>query len=186
MDALTALLTRTSVAKLVEPAPTADQISLLIQAANRAADHGRLTPWRFLLVEGKAREALGELFLRASSVVKPELSAAESERFLAMPLRAPSILISIARFQEHPKVPRDEQRMAAAAATQQIITAAFALGLGAIWRTGDLAANPAVKSGLGLKEDEEIVGFVYLGAPAGDVQPPKCAEVSDFLTIWQG
>jgi nitroreductase len=185
MDAITALCTRISVAKLTDPAPTEEQMAILIQAANRAADHGRLTPWRFMAVEGDARERLGQVFLDAAKLSKPDLSEAEADRFLSMPLRAPYVLVCIACLQDHPKVPHHEQRMAAAAATQHIITAAFALGVGAIWRTGDLAYDDTVKAALGLRDKEEIIGFVYLGTPITEMAPPKPADVRNFLTVWQ-
>jgi len=186
MDALTALHQRVSVPRLTEPAPTPEQCHGLIKAALRAADHGNLQPWRFLVIEGDGLIQLGELFARVGMLNNPQLSDTEVDRFKSMPKRAPMIIVSIAVCQEHPKVPIIEQVISAGAATQNLITAAFAMGLGAVWRTGDLAYDPQIMAGLGLKTDEKIVGFVYLGTPLTPAGAPKSALPEDFFTVWSG
>ncbi|WP_308367892.1 MULTISPECIES: nitroreductase family protein [unclassified Microbulbifer] len=187
MDALFALHNRVSTGLLTEPAPGDRQRRNIFRAALRAADHGCLRPWRFLLVEGEARHRLGELFLKAGEQAEPApLAEAQRERFLAMPLRAPLIVVAVTRLVENPKVPSIEQRMSTAAAVQAMLTAAFAEGVGAYWRTGALAANPLVAGGLGLAENERIEGFIYLGTPQ---KPPRAAPelaVSDYFATWEG
>ncbi|MFC6980127.1 nitroreductase family protein [Microbulbifer taiwanensis] len=90
MDALTALHNRVSTGLLTEPAPSHEQRRGIFRAALRAADHGCLRPWRFLTIEGEARNRLGEIFLRAAEQAEGgSLSDAQRERTLAMPLRAP-------------------------------------------------------------------------------------------------
>ena len=187
MDALAALHNRVSVGALSEPAPDALQRENIFRAALRAADHGNLRPWRFLIIEGEARNRLGDIYLRASEAAASEaLSDAQRERTLAMPLRAPMILVAITRLQEHPKVPFNEQRMSTAGAVQAMLTAAFAQGVGAYWRTGALAENREVARALGLADDEEISGFVYMGTPAKSPRPAPDLAVSDFFADWSG
>lgn len=183
MDAIDMLLQRVSVAKVTEPGPTPEQCRILVSAALRAADHGSLQPWRFLFIEGAGRERLGDLFVQAASAGQP-LSDAAQERFRAMPLRAPTLVVAIARCQDHPKVPHSEQAYAAAAAVQNLINAAYALGLGAIWRTGELAYNVQVAQGLGLQVGESIMGFVYLGAPINSPELPKSSPPEAFFQYW--
>lgn len=185
MEALAALHERVSVGMLTDPPPNASQRENIFRAALRAADHGNLRPWRFLVVEGEARNRMGEIYLRASEADVP-LSGAQRERTLNMPLRAPLVLVAITRLQEHPKVPHNEQRMSTAGAVQAMLTAAFAEGVGAYWRTGALAENRAVARGLGLADNEEISGFIYMGTPG---KPPKAAPelaVEDFFSDWTG
>ncbi len=182
MDALHMLLQRVSVAKVTEPGPSPEQCRTLVSAALRAADHGSLQPWRFLFIEGAGREQLGELFVQASA--EQTLSDSARERFRAMPLRAPCILVAIAHCQDHPKVPFGEQQFAAAAAVQNILNAAYALGLGAIWRTGELAYSTQVAAGLGLQPTEHIMGFVYLGTPINSPSLPKTSPPEDFFRRW--
>ncbi|MCA0901262.1 nitroreductase family protein [Microbulbifer agarilyticus] len=185
MDALDALHNRVSVGLLTEPAPNADQRQSIFRAALRAADHGNLRPWRFLVVEGPARARLGEIYLEATEN-KEALSEAQQERILAMPLRAPLVIVAITQLQEHPKVPLNEQRMSTAGAVQAMLTAAFAENIGAYWRTGALAENRLVARALGLADNEEISGFIYMGTPA---KPPRSAPdlaVEDFFADWAG
>ena len=185
MDALEALHNRVSVGGLTEPAPDSQQRDAIFRAALRAADHGNLRPWRFLVVEGDARTRMGEIYLKASEVDAP-LSEAQRERTLAMPLRAPLVVVAITRLQEHPKVPFNEQRMSTAGAVQAMLTAAFAEGVGAYWRTGALAENRAVARDLGLADNEEISGFIYMGTPQKPARPAPELAVADFFSDWTG
>lgn len=183
MDALELLHQRVSSPALEEPGPNQAQLEAIFQAALRAPDHGAIRPWRFLLVEGKARTELGELYLKAALQDDPELTPERQKKILNMPLRAPAMIIAIASAQEHPKVPVLEQQVSAGCAAQNIILAAHALGLGAMWRTGEMAYHPAVHKGLGLAEDETLIGYIYLGTPRKLRRAPV-HEQADFVTRW--
>jgi nitroreductase len=186
MDALEALTQRVSVAKLSEPAPDAQQREVLFRAALRAPDHGLLRPWRFLTIEGEAREKLGDLFAdalqRGEEPPKPE--ALDKAR--RNPLRAPLIVVVIARVLKHPKVPGLEQQLAAGCAAHGILQAAYAMGLGAIWRSGPLAYHPIVAKGLELAEYEQCLGFIYLGTPDKEPRPAPQLSTANFVSAWSG
>jgi len=184
MDAIAALHQRVSTPRLTTPVPSPEQIEVLIKAAMRAADHGNMRPWRFLIVEGNGLIQLGELFAKAASAKNPDITQPELDRCYALPQRAPMIIISIARCQPNPKVPQIEQIIAAGAATQNLLNAAFATNVGAVWRTGDMAYDPAVKAGLGLIEGEEIVGFIYVGTPTVPPHAPREQNSADFFSAW--
>lgn len=186
MDLLTVLQTRVSCPLLTDPGPSAEQIEQLIKAAVRAPDHKCLHPWRFLLIEGEARERMGELLASAVLADNPQAQTADLDKARRKPLRAPAIMVVIARVTEHPKVPEIEQIISAGAAATNLVTAAFAMGIGAYWRTGGAATHPVVKSGLGLEENEHIVGFVYLGTPQTRLKPVPELEINEFLARWQG
>ncbi len=186
MEALHLLQVRSSVAKLEAPGPTPDQCSLLIKAATRAADHGNLKPWRFLFIAGEHLTRLGRIFAEAAASVKPDISRVELTRLESMPLRAPMILVVVAKCCDHPKVPKLEQLVSAGAAAQNIINAAYAMGLGAIWRTGDMAYDQHVALALGLAEGESITGFIYLGSPQGGLPEAKVIDPENFFEFWQG
>lgn len=185
MNALDALINRTSSPRLEGPAPTSEQLELMLRAALRAPDHGALRPWRFIVTQGEGLVRMGELFARAAREADPELPQAKYDKCLQMPLRAPMIVTVVAVMREHPKVPRDEQLISAGCAAHAITQAAYVQGLGAIWRTGDMAYNPGVRDGLGLAPHEEIVGFVYLGQSSRDREAPALAT-ADFVTHWDG
>jgi len=184
MDALEALHARSSSARLTDPAPGETELANIYRAALRAADHGLLRPWRFLAVRGTSRERLGDLFVAASRARDPELSENQAERIRRKPLRAPMILVTISSPAEHPKVPAFEQDLSAAAATQNMLVAAYAQGVGAMWRTGDMAYDPVVMEGLGLAAHEKIIGFLYLGTAVEATRRIAEPDPADFVQEW--
>lgn len=184
MDALSALHGRVSCPRLIDPAPQGETLRNIQQAAFRAADHGRMRPWRFLMLEGESRNKLGELFIKTAVFKGEELTDKQKERIASKPLRAPMIMVVIASFKENLKVPDIEQVISAGAAAQNMITAAYAQGVGAIWRTGDVAYDQIVMDGLGLTDKEQIVGFVYLGAMPVDGLEAPVLEVDDYFKRW--
>ncbi|WP_263260966.1 NAD(P)H nitroreductase [Pseudomonas sp. RIT-PI-S] len=186
MEALEALLERVSVGRLVEPAPDARQRQILFEAAMRAPDHGQLRPWRFLTVEGQAREALGELLATAAAQKGGESNQAAIDKARAAPLRAPLVVVAIAVVQPHPKVPASEQVLAAGCAVHGLLLAAYAQGIGAMWRSGELSFAPSVAAGLGLGAHEQIIGFIYLGTPANPPRPASRLSPDGFVAPWPG
>ena len=186
MDALEALHTRGSAAILGEPGPSADQLAALLKAAARAPDHGLTRPWRFLVVRGEARGRLGEAMATAAHARDPSMSAEALERERAKPLRAPVLLVVAAKPRERRGVPEIEQLLAAAAAAENVMLAAHALGLGAMWRTGDAAYDAHVKAALGLEPADAIVGFLYLGTPVPRPDAPARPRPPSLAYEWSG
>ena len=103
-----------------------------------------------------------------------------------MPLRAPLLVVVIARVQAHPKVPASEQVIAAGCAAHGMLLAAHAQGIGAVWRTGDMAYNAHVAKGLGLAADEQIIAYLYLGTPERELRRAPEVRVEDFVSAWEG
>lgn len=180
MNALQLLLERRSHAKLMAPAPMGEARSNLFRAATNVPDHGRLRPWRFVTAEGDGLLRLGELLAQAERERGGDLAAIERARLL--PLRAPLVVMVIAQLRPHDKVPEWEQLAAAACAAHALQMAAFAQGFGAIWRTGHFAAAPAVRQGVGLASQEQLVGFLYVGTPQEPPPTPPQQELSRLVT----
>ncbi|USE35655.1 nitroreductase [Endozoicomonas sp. SCSIO W0465] len=185
MDGIELLLERVSSPMLEAPAPTDQQLDVMFQAALRAPDHARLRPWRFLAVRDEAREALGELMAKVALEDQPDLSEDALARFRGMPLRAPMLVLAICPVKQHPKVPEIEQKMSLAAAVQSLLLAAYAQGVGAIWRTGALCYHPLMAKGLGLADNEQLMGFIYLGKPTGTKKKVPVLEVNQFVAEWK-
>lgn len=185
MQALDALINRVSCPKLEGPAPTQEQLENMLKAALRSPDHGAMHPWRFLITEGEGLVRMGELFVEAVQASDPEASDMRLEKSRNMPLRAPLIITVIAVTREHPKVPISEQLISAGCAAHAITQAAYAQGLGAMWRTGDMAYNAHVEKGLGLTEGESIVGYIYLGQASRDREAPLL-DMDQFVSRWDG
>lgn len=178
------LINRVSCAQLGDPAPSAEQLELIFKAAARAPDHRNLKPWRYMVVQGEGLNELGKLYQSAMLKANPELLDDKKQRALILPLRAPMIIVAIASIVEDPKVPEIEQVLATGAGVQNMLNAAFAMGLGAIWRTGDLAFNPYVAAGLGLAKTERIIGFIYLGTPKVAFRKVGNIETESFVSHW--
>jgi len=186
MSALDVMISRTSPKEFTEPAPAGEALRLALEAAVAAPDHGRMRPWRFILIEGEARHAFGRLLAKALRQRKPEAAAAELEREAAKPLRAPLVIVVAARLAQRPGVPESEQVLAAGAAAQNLMLGLHAQGFGAAWKTGEAAYDPRVKAALGLAGSDAIVGFIYAGTPKpGDGAPPRPSS-EQFVTRWQG
>jgi len=182
MDAITLLTTRYSSARLTEPAPAGDDLELIKQAALRVPDHGALRPWRFVVFNGKkALSKLGDIFAEAALEDQPTIAEEMLERARQLPLRAPMVIACIAKCREHAKVPVAEQVQSAACAVMAMQQAAFALGFGGIWRTGAYTQYDFVKQALELGEDDEIVGYLYLGTCASEVPERKVLPTAEFF-----
>jgi nitroreductase len=173
MDAIELILTRCSPSQLVEPAPNREQLATILRAAARAPDHGRMQPWRFLAIEGTARQRLGDLMMRSLARREPAVEPAKLASEREKPMRAPLIIAVAAAVRPNPKVPDIEQIVAVGAAVQNMILAAHALGFGAFWRTGPAAYDSDLIAGLGFSPHDVLVGFIYLGSigKAGKVLP---------------
>jgi len=186
MDALTALHTRNSVNLLIEPAPNREQLENIIQAGLKACDHGRLRPWKYLIIEGEARNAFGELMASVKGKLdgKP-LTEENFEKFKNKAFRAPMIIAVVASITEHPKVPEIEQLLSAGASAQMMMTAAHAQGIGAIWRSGSLMFDEMMHEGLGLNANDKLVGFIYLGTIKA-AKPLTTLDSNYFIEFWKG
>jgi nitroreductase len=178
MDALTAIETRVSANKLGDPGPTPDQIETILHMAARAPDHGRLSPWRFVVIEGESRHILGKAMADIARRNKPDATEADLERETGKAMRAPTIIAVAARTANPERIPEIEQIVAVGAAVQNMFLTAHALGLGAMWKTGAAAYDGGVKSTLGLLQTDHIVGFLYLGAPLVFAPPKRETAIS--------
>ena len=185
MDAVEALTTRASAVKLGEPAPSDHLLATALRAGARAPDHGLLRPWKFLLIRGAARYRLGDVFAEALKRRKPDVSEAVLEREEQKPLRAPLIIVVVAKVQpKHPKIPEIEQVISAGTATQNIMLAFYAQGFGCMWRTGKLAYDPNVKEVLGLEPHDHIVAFLYVGTALAVTPERTRPDHHQFIEVW--
>lgn len=181
MDAWQLLNERVSCPKVGTSGPDAAQLDQLLRAALSAPDHGLLRPTRLLVLQGDDLVRLGDIFVQAAKVGQPALDETALARLHAKALRAPMVLVAVAEVTEGHKVPVIEQVMSTACAVEHIMLAAHAMGLGAMWRTGELAYDENVKRALGFAAKDEIVAFIYLGQPAGDVKGRAPADPVSLL-----
>ena len=186
MDALELLVGRESATKLTSPGPDQEALEKMFQSALRAPDHGRLRPWRFVVVPEEKRERFGELMADCLRRMDPTASVEMLQRERDKALRAPVIVVAAAAVQRGHKIPDVEQLVSAAAAAENIMLAARAQGFGAMWKTGAPAYDATVKQALGLDPDNDIVGFLYVGTQVGGGSPAPRPTVRDLVSVWQG
>jgi nitroreductase len=189
MEALEAVLTRQSVppAFLRAPAPDDAALERILAAGACAPDHGRLRPWRFIVIRGRARERLGEVFVEALAKRQPDAPEAAIEQERTRPLRAPLLIAVAAKVaRQHPKIPEIEQILSTAAAAQNILLAAHAQGFGAKWLTGANAYDEHVQRALGLGPDDRLLGFIHVGTVDGAPPAVPHADPREHTVEWQG
>jgi nitroreductase len=185
MDAVQALLSRVSPTRLAPDELDPGEIDQILAAGLRAADHGRLRPWKFLVVRGEARHRLGDVLAEALKRRDPEAGPEMLEAERRKALRAPVIVIVVAAIRDGSNIPDIEQIVSAGAAAQNMLVASHALGLGGFWRTGAAAYDPMVKTALGVPERDITVGFLYVGRVAAAGQK-KEADRAGVVVEWTG
>ncbi len=161
-EALDLLLSRRSgsAKAMTGPGPTPDQLARILAAAVRVPDHGKLAPWRFILIEGDGRDRLGEVLVE---VLPPDASPDRIEQERNRFLRAPVVVAVVSRAREGLPIPVWEQQLSAGAVCQTALIAAHAMGFVANWLTEWGAYHPVVMERLGLTVGERIAGFIYFG-----------------------
>lgn len=180
---LETLLHRNSHPALTNPGPSSDELDRILAAGLQAPDHGRLRPWRFVVIEGERRQAFGEV-LRKSLHLAGQPTPAQEEKALGAPLRAPLIIAGLLNQKPSDKVPRAEQLAAVAAALYGMQLAAEAMGYGNIWRTGTYAQDPHVVSALGGASGDEVVGFLYIGTRIGEPKSRGEDPLADVVSFF--
>ncbi len=182
MDVLEALRTRRSIGKLGGDVSPQD-VRTIVEAALYAPNHKLTEPWRFTVLRGDARVRLGEAWSKRLAARTHETDAdrdAYLRREAQRPLRAPVLIVVSTRTSDDAEVALEDYA-ATAAAVQNMLLAAHALGLGAIWRTGAMAYDASVGAFLGLDPSDRIVAIVYLGRSAMDPPRPRAHDVATAL-----
>jgi nitroreductase len=176
----------TSAKAMGEPGPDAGQLHQILEAASRVPDHGKLFPWRFLVIAGDARATLGEVLAEAlvarNAGVSESLKRFERGRFL----RAPVVVAVISSLKTEKPIPEWEQRLSAGAVCQTLLVAAAAAGFGANWLTEWCAYDDIVTGKLGLGEGEKVAGFVYIGTATAPLEERERPVMEEIVSHWTG
>ncbi len=178
-----AIYTRQSVGKVRPDSLPRTLIEKLLAAGAQAPNHFKVRPWRFVVLTDAARERLGEAMAESFRAKFPSVGEEALAKERAKPLRAPVIIAVGVDKPVEAKVDEIENICAAAAACQNILLAAQAEGLGAIWRTGDTARDPKIKEFLGFAPDQHLIGFLYIGYPETPPVKPERPSFED-RTVW--
>jgi len=184
MQSIDALLQRRSAKALTAPAPDVGALELIFAAAAAAPDHGRLRPWRFIVIEGESLGRFGDLLAAHLRRQHPTTTEEVLQRERQKAFRAPMILVVAAICTPGGKIPVIEQVLAAGAAAQNVMLAALALGFNSMWKTGAPAYDDEVKAALGLEAKDAIVGFMYLGTEVTKPDTPPRPSWRDLVRHW--
>lgn len=188
MDVLEAIRSRRSVSVMTNEAVSKEQIEQILEAGNWAPSHHMTEPWRFIVMTGEGRQKLAQAYgdvavaqAKASgdTVNEADIRAKQG----AKAFRAPVVIAVAVSPSDKPQVNKAEEFAAAHCAVQNMLLAAHAIGLGAIWRTGDPAYHPAMQQAFGLSEGEQLVAFVYVGVPQLPL-PVKQRNPVQQKTVW--
>ncbi len=182
MQALDLLLNRSSFNQLGGPAPSDEALNNILKAGLRAPDHGNLSPFKFIVFKDEALNDLGEIFAEAAE--QENAPAEKVEKAKNMPLRAPLVIAVIASVTQAHKIPEIEQIITAGCCVHGMQMAAVAQGYQGIWRTGEFAYHPHVKSQFKLKSADQIVGYLYIGTAKSQVPVKPNKNISDFVQYW--
>lgn len=169
MDIIEAIRSRRSVGR-VKPDPVEkEKIETMLESATWAPNHFYTEPWRFFVLTGEGRRALGRTLAEIAKEGMDDPNSEENQRKLKKteekPFRAPVVIAVAVQPSDDEKVIRLEEIGAVNAAVQNMLLTAHALGLGAIWRTGKPTYHPKMKEFFGLGDNDEVVGFIYVGYP---------------------
>lgn len=182
------LLTRRSALthEITAPGPQPAELETILTIGARVPDHGKLAPWRFIVVEGDSRAKLGQVLTEAYDQAAPEPEArrraAEGRRFADVPV----IIFVVSKDIHHVKIPHWEQILSTGAVCQNMLIAAQALGYAAQWTSDWLSYDRNVLDALGLGEGEQIAGVISIGTSPDKLEERPRPVLADIVTRWPG
>jgi len=169
---------------MVAPGPDAAEIDAMIAIAARTPDHGKLAPWRFVIVPGDARDALAALIVDAYRGERPAAARLEIEAMESFAHQAPALVVLLSAPRRESHIPIWEQEMSAGAACMNLLHAAHAMGFVAGWLTGWPAYSPAVRDAFG-GPDERIAGFMFIGSPGAPLEERARPAIEQVRRVWR-
>jgi len=170
---------------LAAPGPDADQLQQILEIAARTPDHGKLAPWRFVIVPADKRARLAEVITNAYRAERPQASRLEIEALEQFATQAPTLVVILSSPKVESHIPLWEQQMSAGAAGMNLLHAAHALGFAGGWLTGWAGYSDAVRDAFGA-EPERIAGFIFLGTPGKQLEERPRPDPQKIISTWQG
>lgn len=176
----------TPISAIGQPGPNDADIETMIRAATRVPDHGRLTPWRFIIYRNAAREEVGRYLADLAEEREGPLPEARREQELKRFARAPIVIGVISSPVAHERIPEWEQFLSAGAAAMNLCIAANALGYATNWITNWYSSDEKGRMLLGLAPHERVAGFVHIGSCDMKVPERPRAELSEIVSEYAG
>lgn len=171
--------------EMVAPGPSAGQIDRMLAIAARTPDHGKLFPWRFVIIEAEQRQALADLLARALPASDPDATAAHYAKSLEFAFQAPGLVVLVSAPVVGHKIPLWEQELSAGAVAMNLLHAANAMGFVGGWITGWAAYSELVRAAF-CGPDERIAGFIFLGSPGRPLEERPRPDMATIVRRWDG
>lgn len=171
--------------EMVAPGPDDAQIDAMLALAARTPDHGKLAPWRFVVVPQDQRAAFNAMLVDAYRTEKPAATRLELEAMATFGAPAPALVVVLSAPRPDSHIPMWEQQMSVGAATMNLLHAAHAMGFVASWITGWPSLSPTVRDAFG-SEPERIVGFVFIGTAGRPLEERPRPDLSAIVSRWPG
>lgn len=172
---------------MVAPGPDAAQLRRILEAAMRVPDHGKLNPWRFVIIEQDQRAAFAELLKTVLRAERPDVSRLDLDGAVQFATQAPVLVAILSTPVVHPKIPAWEQQLSAGAACMNLLTATHATGFVGSWLTGWPSYSRAVLESLGGGgTDDRIAGFLFLGSPSRPLEERPRPAYEAVVSTWKG
>ncbi len=168
---------------LVAPGPDAGQLARMLEIAARTPDHGKLAPWRFVVVPADRRDAFADLLTTAYRVGRPAAARLEIEAVEQFARQAPALVVVLSSPRLESHIPLWEQELSAGAACMNLLHAAHASGFAGGWLTGWAAYDDSVRDAFGAAP-EKIVGFVFIGTPSRPLEERPRPESDKIVRYW--
>lgn len=170
---------------LAAPGPDDAQLARILEIAARTPDHGKLAPWRFVIVPADRRARLAEVITAAYRAERPQASRLEIEALEQFATQAPTLVVVLSSPRMESHIPLWEQELSAGAACMNLLHAAHAMGFAGGWLTGWSAYSDAVRDAFGA-DPERVAGFIFLGTPEKQLEERPRPDLQKIISIWQG
>jgi nitroreductase len=168
---------------MIEPGPSDAQLRVIMEAAIRVPDHGKLNPWRFVIIGKDQRDRLSDLLATAYRAEKPDAGRLEIEAMDQFARQAPALIVALSTPVVGSKIPAWEQELSVGAACMNLLTAAHASGFVASWLTGWPTYSDAVRNAFGGPGDR-IAGFIFIGSPARALEERPRPDYDEVVKLW--
>ena len=176
---------RSTVVRLMDgPGPNENDLRKIIEAGMRVPDHGRLTPWRFFVIQGKARETIGEVIAESFRKKNPEAIQEQLNIEHERLTRAPTVIAVVSKVKQGHKIPEWEQILSSGAACQTMLIAAQSMGFAAQWLTEWYSYDDDVKRMIGADPEDKIAGFLHLGNGTSELSDRARPNYDEIVSNW--
>ncbi len=170
---------------MIAPGPGRAELDRILAAAMRVPDHGKIAPWKFVIIDADQRDALASFLTDTYRHEKPDAGRLELESLEQFSKQSQSLVVVISCPVEGSKIPRWEQELSAGAACMTMLNAAHALGFVGCWLTGWAAYSPTVRDAFA-GPDDRIAGFLFFGSPGRPLDERPRPDFNTIVHRWDG